>query len=117
MNPQAQKDPLTYSLEDENNPVDGFNRMEQLEDLDDCGIYSGNSESYNHNNNAEGPFAHSVDGDYGEENGGQDDTSVLLTPEKVTPLPKIPLFVLSVVIFSEPLTSTILFPFVYFMVR
>ncbi|KAF9567908.1 hypothetical protein EC968_003144 [Mortierella alpina] len=32
-----------------------------------------------------------------------------------TPLPKIPLFVLSVVIFSEPLTSTILFPFVYFM--
>ncbi|KAK3844647.1 MAG: major facilitator superfamily domain-containing protein [Linnemannia gamsii] len=33
-----------------------------------------------------------------------------------TPLPKIPLFVLSVVIFSEPLTSTILFPFVYFMV-
>ncbi|KAI8601236.1 major facilitator superfamily domain-containing protein [Dissophora ornata] len=115
MNPQAQKDPLTYSLEDENNPVDGFNRMEQLEDLDDCGIYSGNSESYNHNNNAEGPFAHSVDGDYGEENGGQDDTSVLLTPEKVTPLPKIPLFVLSVVIFSEPLTSTILFPFVYFM--
>ncbi|KAG0329474.1 hypothetical protein BGZ99_001860 [Dissophora globulifera] len=40
---------------------------------------------------------------------------MLLTPDKVTPLPKIPLFVLSVVIFSEPLTSTILFPFVYFM--
>ncbi|KAH7036937.1 major facilitator superfamily domain-containing protein, partial [Linnemannia elongata] len=33
-----------------------------------------------------------------------------------TPLPKIPLFVLGVVIFSEPLTSTILFPFIYFMV-
>ncbi|KAF9960603.1 hypothetical protein BGZ72_006503 [Mortierella alpina] len=37
------------------------------------------------------------------------------THETPTPLPKIPLFVLSVVIFSEPLTSTILFPFVYFM--
>ncbi|KAF9577073.1 hypothetical protein BGW38_007959, partial [Lunasporangiospora selenospora] len=35
---------------------------------------------------------------------------------KPTPLPKIPLLVLSIVIFSEPLTSTILFPFVYFMV-
>ncbi|GJJ76945.1 hypothetical protein EMPS_09304 [Entomortierella parvispora] len=39
------------------------------------------------------------------------------SPPEITPLPKIPLFVLSVVIFSEPLTSTILFPFVYFMVR
>ncbi|KAK3813641.1 MAG: major facilitator superfamily domain-containing protein [Linnemannia elongata] len=37
-------------------------------------------------------------------------------PVTPTPLPKIPLFVLGVVIFSEPLTSTILFPFIYFMV-
>ncbi|ORZ23796.1 major facilitator superfamily domain-containing protein [Lobosporangium transversale] len=40
-----------------------------------------------------------------------------LSPQTPTPLPKVPLFVLSIVIFSEPLTSTILFPFVYFMVR
>ncbi|KAG0252665.1 hypothetical protein DFQ27_007922 [Actinomortierella ambigua] len=39
----------------------------------------------------------------------------LLDRQLPTPLPMIPLFVLTVVIFSEPLTSTILFPFIYFM--
>ncbi|CAG8649943.1 25221_t:CDS:2, partial [Dentiscutata erythropus] len=36
---------------------------------------------------------------------------------KETPLPKMTMFVLSVIVFSEPMNSTILFPFVYFMVR
>ncbi|KAF0387778.1 MFS general substrate transporter [Gigaspora margarita] len=36
---------------------------------------------------------------------------------KETPLPKTTIFVLSVIVFSEPMNSTILFPFVYFMVR
>lgn len=47
----------------------------------------------------------------------QDDSSRPPTPQEPTPLPKLPLFVLSIVIFTEPVTSTILFPFVYFMVR
>ncbi|TPX37689.1 hypothetical protein SmJEL517_g00556 [Synchytrium microbalum] len=34
-----------------------------------------------------------------------------------TPLPKSILFVLCIIIFSEPMSMTILFPFVYFMVR
>ncbi|CAG8695326.1 7225_t:CDS:2, partial [Cetraspora pellucida] len=36
---------------------------------------------------------------------------------KETPLPKMIMFVLSVIVFSEPMNSTILFPFIYFMVR
>ncbi|CAG8443190.1 1377_t:CDS:2 [Gigaspora rosea] len=36
---------------------------------------------------------------------------------KETPLPKMTIFVLSVIVFSEPMNSTILFPFIYFMVR
>lgn len=36
--------------------------------------------------------------------------------DKVTPLPKVQMFVISVLLFSEPLTSTILFPFIYSMV-
>ncbi|CAG8691065.1 10704_t:CDS:2, partial [Ambispora leptoticha] len=34
-----------------------------------------------------------------------------------TPLPLFPLFVLTIVLFSEPMCSTIILPFVYFMVR
>lgn len=34
---------------------------------------------------------------------------------KVTPLPKVQMTVISILLFSEPLTSTILFPFIYFM--
>nr|CAG8505015.1 1277_t:CDS:2 [Entrophospora candida] len=34
-----------------------------------------------------------------------------------TPLPKLPLLILSIVIISEPFNSTILLPFIYFMVR
>lgn len=36
--------------------------------------------------------------------------------DKATPLPKLQMFVISVLLFSEPLTSTILFPFIYSMV-
>ncbi len=36
--------------------------------------------------------------------------------KRVTPLPKLPMSILSVIILSEPLSSTILLPFVYFMV-
>ncbi|OZJ03734.1 hypothetical protein BZG36_04148 [Bifiguratus adelaidae] len=38
-------------------------------------------------------------------------------PQGVIPLPRMPMAVLSVCIFSEPLSSTILLPFIYFMVR
>ncbi|KAF9365190.1 hypothetical protein BGX34_010994 [Mortierella sp. NVP85] len=47
----------------------------------------------------------------------QGDSSGSSAPQEPTPLPKLPLLVLSAVIFTEPVTSTILFPFVYFMVR
>lgn len=33
-----------------------------------------------------------------------------------TPLPKLQMLILSIILFSEPLTSTILLPFIYFMV-
>lgn len=35
---------------------------------------------------------------------------------KVTPLPRVQMIVISILLFSEPLTSTILFPFIYSMV-
>jgi hypothetical protein len=35
--------------------------------------------------------------------------------DKITPLPKVQMLVISILLFSEPLTSTILFPFIYFM--
>ncbi|KAG0164604.1 hypothetical protein DFQ28_009172 [Apophysomyces sp. BC1034] len=34
-----------------------------------------------------------------------------------TPLPKIQMLVIGIVLFSDPLTSTILFPFIYFMIK
>lgn len=34
-----------------------------------------------------------------------------------TPLPKLQMLILSIILFSEPLTSTILLPFIYFMVQ
>ncbi|KAG2208014.1 hypothetical protein INT46_010750 [Mucor plumbeus] len=37
--------------------------------------------------------------------------------EQTTPLPKIQMLVISILLFSEPLTSTILFPFIYFMIK
>ncbi|KAI9484028.1 MAG: major facilitator superfamily domain-containing protein [Benjaminiella poitrasii] len=37
--------------------------------------------------------------------------------EIVTPLPKLQMLVISIILFSEPLTSTILFPFIYFMLK
>lgn len=37
--------------------------------------------------------------------------------EMITPLPKLQMLIVSIILFSEPLTSTILFPFIYFMVR
>ncbi|KAG0299558.1 hypothetical protein BGZ98_009945 [Dissophora globulifera] len=119
-----------YKPEDEyatGSAAEQYSRVDHLEDLDDYGAYDADQQgrgsrdaSYDSNNltskgltgtdgNAEGHGE-----GYGAE-GEWDNTSMLLTPDKVTPLPKIPLFVLSVVIFSEPLTSTILFPFVYFM--
>jgi hypothetical protein len=35
----------------------------------------------------------------------------------VTPLPRLPMAILALAIFSEPVSSTILLPFIYFMVR
>ncbi|KAI1315485.1 hypothetical protein EDD11_000718 [Mortierella claussenii] len=93
-------------------------RMEQLGDIDDCGPpYPANlqPDSNAGSQSSNNSYRYDVAEDDGGGESGLDDLSHLLTPQKPTPLPKIPLFVLSVVIFSEPLTSTILFPFVYFM--
>lgn len=48
---------------------------------------------------------------YSIDNESQDDDD-----DAVTPLPKVQMLVISILLFSEPLTSTILFPFIYFMV-
>ncbi|KAF9318726.1 hypothetical protein BG003_010654 [Podila horticola] len=113
-----------YAQDDDGASNPDFPRMEQLEDLDDFEGYSSGQEADPHrsiNCGVEGDD----DGDEGTPFAGQDqlmydpyDTcdNNNNVPTKPTPLPKVPLFVLSVVIFSEPLTSTILFPFVYFMV-
>ncbi|KAG0020563.1 hypothetical protein BGZ80_003987 [Entomortierella chlamydospora] len=104
---QSLNDPAIY-LHDYSHP-----RTERLDDIDD-------SESHLDQQSELNIGSYSIDDRYGqnfgeeeEEDGGRDDTSFMQEP---TPLPKIPLFVLSIVIFSEPLTSTILFPFVYFMI-
>ncbi|RCH80379.1 hypothetical protein CU098_008365, partial [Rhizopus stolonifer] len=34
-----------------------------------------------------------------------------------TPLPKLQMLIVAILLFSEPLTSTILFPFIYFMLK
>jgi hypothetical protein len=36
--------------------------------------------------------------------------------DAITPLPKLQMLIVSIILLSEPLTSTILFPFIYFMV-
>ncbi|EIE90760.1 hypothetical protein RO3G_15471 [Rhizopus delemar RA 99-880] len=36
---------------------------------------------------------------------------------QITPLPKLQMFIIAIILFSEPLTSTILFPFIYFMLK
>ncbi|KAL0143609.1 major facilitator superfamily domain-containing protein [Mucor lusitanicus] len=54
--------------------------------------------------------AHSFD-QYSIDNESQDDD------DAVTPLPKVQMLVISILLFSEPLTSTILFPFIYFMIK
>ncbi|KAF9384742.1 hypothetical protein BGX21_001227, partial [Mortierella sp. AD011] len=98
---QSLNDPAIY-LHDYSHP-----RTERLDDIDD-------SESHLDQQSELNIGSYSIDDRYGqnfdeeeEEDGGRDDTSFMQEP---TPLPKIPLFVLSIVIFSEPLTSTILFP-------
>ncbi|KAF9085796.1 hypothetical protein BGX29_001770 [Mortierella sp. GBA35] len=98
-----------------------FPHLEHLDELDDYNTYSEDNwsrrrPSYHHRG---GTSADDENGQ-GDVEGDQEDLSSIHghSPQQTspTPLPKIPLFVLSVVIFSEPLTSTILFPFVYFMV-
>jgi len=110
-------------------------RMEHLEDLDYyAGDYIPGVEGEGRLSNVYDPNPHAQRRESGDPRGVQGDEGHAFeqhhdslvedlnqqdpdgfSPEP-TPLPKIPLFVLSVVIFSEPLTSTILFPFVYFMV-
>ncbi|KAF8979638.1 hypothetical protein BGZ46_005200 [Entomortierella lignicola] len=106
---QSLNDPSIYLQDNDINqeePSDDHPRLERLEDIEDDGPYLDQqcvpgSEPFNVDN----PYNQNYD----EENSGQDNT--LKGP---TPLPMIPLFVLTIVIFSEPLTSTILFPFVDF---
>jgi hypothetical protein len=50
------------------------------------------------------------DGDYGTS------CNVENEDDAITPLPKLQMLIVSIILFSEPLTSTILFPFIYFMV-
>ncbi|KAL9548680.1 hypothetical protein MBANPS3_005568 [Mucor bainieri] len=51
---------------------------------------------------------------YSTDNESQDDDEEE-DDDAVTPLPKLQMLVISILLFSEPLTSTILFPFIYFM--
>ncbi|KAF9967214.1 hypothetical protein BGZ70_010368 [Mortierella alpina] len=88
-----------------------YQPVEQLEELEDHGIYP----HYTRRGSDDDTCSSYADAAHGYDDHGLDDSASLLPPQTPTPLPKIPLFVLSVVIFSEPLTSTILFPFVYFM--
>ncbi|KAF9358780.1 hypothetical protein BGX26_000923 [Mortierella sp. AD094] len=110
---QSLNDPAIYLQDYENNHGGTYERprMERLDDIDD-------SEPHLDEQSGLNIGSYSIDDPYGqdfdEEDDSRDDTSLMQEP---TPLPRIPLFVLSVVIFSEPLTSTILFPFVYFMLR
>jgi hypothetical protein len=53
--------------------------------------------------------------DYSNSSGGSQ-FSDENTEEAITPLPKLQMLIVSIILFSEPLTSTILFPFIYFMV-
>ncbi|EPB87675.1 hypothetical protein HMPREF1544_05558 [Mucor circinelloides 1006PhL] len=46
-----------------------------------------------------------------DDEGNEDDE------DAITPLPKVQMLVISILLFSEPLTSTILFPFIYFMIK
>ncbi|CAO3567742.1 unnamed protein product [Mortierella alpina] len=89
-----------------------YQPVEQLEELEDHSTYP----RYTGRGSDDDTCSSYADAAHGYDDQGLDDSSSLLPPQTPTPLPKIPLFVLSVVIFSEPLTSTILFPFVYFMV-
>ncbi|KAF9280002.1 hypothetical protein BGZ88_012430 [Linnemannia elongata] len=118
--PRPRQDPSIYSQDDTHSRRQEYDHphLEHLEDLDDYGTYSeddrGRRRSY--------PGGGASNSAYGDGQGGEGDQEDMSsihhppTPVTPTPLPKIPLFVLGVVIFSEPLTSTILFPFIYFMV-
>ncbi|KAF9290278.1 hypothetical protein BGZ68_007502 [Mortierella alpina] len=90
-----------------------YQPVEQLDDVGDHSTYP----HFARRESDDDTCSSYADAAHGYEAQVLDDSSSLLPPQAPTPLPKIPLFVLSVVIFSEPLTSTILFPFVYFMVR
>ncbi|ORZ11183.1 major facilitator superfamily domain-containing protein [Absidia repens] len=46
-----------------------------------------------------------------------DDEESLAGPHTPTPLPKMQMFIVSVMLFSDPLTSTIILPFIYFMLK
>ncbi|KAI8343212.1 major facilitator superfamily domain-containing protein [Chlamydoabsidia padenii] len=45
------------------------------------------------------------------------DAESQLGPHHATPLPKLQMFIISIMLFSDPLTSTILLPFIYFMLK
>jgi hypothetical protein len=115
--PRLSNDPSICSQEDAHSRRQEYDRpqSEHLEELDDYDAYSEGDRG--HRRSYPGGSPAFEDGSGGD--GCQEDMSSIHyppTPITPTPLPKIPLFVLGVVIFSEPLTSTILFPFIYFMV-
>lgn len=59
------------------------------------------------------PIAEEEERDFfGSQHSSDDEDDV----DKATPLPKVQMAVLAIILFSEPLTSSILFPFIYFMV-
>lgn len=92
--------------------------LEHLEELDDYDTYSEDNRDRRRSYPGGGSSHPAYEDGQGDEGDQGDMSSIHYPPAPVTPtpLPKIPLFVLGVVIFSEPLTSTILFPFIYFMV-
>lgn len=118
--PRPRQDPSIYSQDDTHSRRQEYDHphLEHLEELHDYDTYSeddrGRRRSYPGGGASNSAYGYGQGGE-----GDQEDMSSIHhppTPVTPTPLPKIPLFVLGVVIFSEPLTSTILFPFIYFMV-
>ncbi|KAF9137451.1 hypothetical protein BG015_002708 [Linnemannia schmuckeri] len=108
--PHPSHDPSIYSQDDAHSRRHEYDypHLGHLEELDDYDTYSednrGRRRSY-----PGGETSACENGQGGGED--QDDMSSIHyppAPVAPTPLPKIPIFVLGVVIFSEPLTSTIL---------
>lgn len=118
--PRLPHEPSIYSQDDTHSRRQEYDNphLEHLEELDGYDTYSEDNRGHRGSYPGGGASSSAYEDGQGSEGDQGDMSSIHYPPTPVTPtpLPKIPLFVLGVVIFSEPLTSTILFPFIYFMV-